>query len=82
MSRLSPLVAGPDSVTIITPSPEVVAASAINGEISGPGWWQKPEGVENVIIGEGSGKPIVARSFEDAFDKLLDDAEGHDDRNC
>ncbi|CAM1506608.1 Fc.00g062490.m01.CDS01 [Cosmosporella sp. VM-42] len=59
-------------------SPEVVAASAIKGKIAGPGWYQKPEGVEKVIIGEGSGDHIVdqTRSFEDAFDKLINDVEG------
>lgn len=59
-------------------SPEVVAASAIRGKIAGPGWYQKPEGVEKVIIGEGSGDHIVdqTRSFENAFDKLINDVEG------
>ncbi|KAI5866748.1 mitochondrial Homoaconitase [Durotheca rogersii] len=59
-------------------SPEIVAASAIRGKIAGPGWYQKPEGVEKVIIGEGSGDHIVdqTRSFENAFDKLINDIEG------
>jgi homoaconitate hydratase len=58
-------------------SPEVVAASAVRGKIAGPGWYQKPEGVEKVIIGEGSGDHIVdqTRSFEDAFDKLINDVD-------
>jgi len=34
-------------------SPEVVAASALSGKISGPGWYEKPVGVEKVVLGEG-----------------------------
>ncbi|KAI0437243.1 aconitase a/isopropylmalate dehydratase [Xylaria telfairii] len=58
-------------------SPEVVAASAIRGKIAGPGWYQKPEGVEKVIIGEGSGDHIVdkTRSFENAFEKMINDVD-------
>ncbi|KAI0602516.1 aconitase a/isopropylmalate dehydratase [Biscogniauxia sp. FL1348] len=58
-------------------SPEVVAASAIRGKIAGPGWYQKPEGVEKVIIGEGSGDHIVdqTRSFESALEKTINDVE-------
>jgi homoaconitate hydratase len=58
-------------------SPEVVAASALSGHISGPGWYQKPEGVEKVIIGEGSGDHEVdkALSVEDALDKIIAQAE-------
>lgn len=58
-------------------SPEVVAASALKGKIAGPGWYQKPEGVEKVIIGEGEGEPELdkALSVEEALDKLLADAE-------
>ncbi|KAL6876785.1 homoaconitase-like protein [Trichoderma novae-zelandiae] len=58
-------------------SPEVVAASAIKGAIAGPGWYQKPEGVEKVIIGEGSGDFAAdkARSIESAFDKMLAEVE-------
>ena len=36
-------------------SPEVVAASALNGKISSPGWYQKPEGWTGVVRGEGDG---------------------------
>jgi homoaconitate hydratase len=43
-------------------SPEVVAASALKGEIAGPGWYQKPEGVEKVIIGEGNGDAEADRA--------------------
>lgn len=58
-------------------SPEVVAASALQGKIAGPGWYQKPDGVEKVIIGEGEGDFEVdkAASVEDALSKLLADAE-------
>lgn len=54
-------------------SPEIVAASALHGKIAGPGWYQKPEGVEKVIIGEGSGdfQADKARSTVNAFDKLI-----------
>ncbi|KAJ4388815.1 mitochondrial Homoaconitase [Gnomoniopsis smithogilvyi] len=58
-------------------SPEVVAASALKGKIAGPGWYEKPEGVEKVIIGEGEGDHQVdkALSIEDALDKYLAEAE-------
>ncbi|TGO91496.1 hypothetical protein BPOR_0026g00200 [Botrytis porri] len=36
-------------------SPEVVAASALSGYISGPGWYQPPIGVNKVVLGEGNG---------------------------
>ena len=36
-------------------SPEVVAASALSGKISGPGWYEKPVEVEKVVLGEGNG---------------------------
>ncbi|KAH7318098.1 hypothetical protein B0I35DRAFT_373930 [Stachybotrys elegans] len=58
-------------------SPEIVAASVLKGKIAGPGWYQKPEGVEKVIIGEGSGDFAAdkARSIESAFDKMLGDLD-------
>ncbi|KAK3498925.1 putative homoaconitase precursor [Neurospora hispaniola] len=58
-------------------SPEVVAASALKGKIAGPGWYQKPEGVEKVIIGEGNGvvEQDKAMSIEDALDKIIAEAE-------
>ncbi|PSS00737.1 homoaconitase [Coniella lustricola] len=58
-------------------SPEVVAASALSGKIAGPGWYEKPEGVEKVIIGEGNGDVHADKAFvvEDALDKLLAEAE-------
>ena len=36
-------------------SPEIVAASALSGKISGPGWYQRPEGLSRVAVGEGQG---------------------------
>ncbi|KAL4782292.1 hypothetical protein BJX76DRAFT_293732 [Aspergillus varians] len=36
-------------------SPEVVAASALSGKISGPGWYNTPEGWTEVVRGEGDG---------------------------
>ncbi|EPE05412.1 homoaconitase [Ophiostoma piceae UAMH 11346] len=58
-------------------SPEVVAASALSGIISGPGVYQKPEGVEKVIIGEGNGnfEQDRAISVEEALDKLIADVD-------
>ncbi|TVY68883.1 Homoaconitase [Lachnellula suecica] len=58
-------------------SPEVVAASALSGKISGPGWYEKPVGVEKVVLGEGNGiaEEDRAVSVGDALDKLIADAE-------
>lgn len=36
-------------------SPEVVAASALNGRITGPGWYNRPEGWSGVVMGEDDG---------------------------
>ena len=36
-------------------SPEVVAASAVDGKISGSGWCDQPIGAESVVLGEGNG---------------------------
>ena len=36
-------------------SPEVVAASALSGKISGPGWYEKPQGWQGVVRGDGDG---------------------------
>ncbi|KAL9602852.1 MAG: hypothetical protein Q9219_001547 [cf. Caloplaca sp. 3 TL-2023] len=36
-------------------SPEVVAASALHGRITGPGWYDQPEGWSGVVRGEGDG---------------------------
>jgi homoaconitate hydratase len=58
-------------------SPEVVAASALQGKIAGPGWYKKPEGVEKVVIGEGNGNAEAdkAKSIEDALDKFIAQAD-------
>lgn len=58
-------------------SPEVVAASALSGKISGPGWYEKPVGVEKVVLGEGNGIPEEDRAMSvgDALDKLIADAD-------
>lgn len=58
-------------------SPEVVAASAMNGKISGPGWYEKPVGVEKVVLGEGNGVPAQdkAMSIEEALERLISQAD-------
>lgn len=58
-------------------SPEVVAASAIKGKIAGPNWYEKPEGVEKVIIGEGTGDFAAdqASAVVDGLDKLLSEMD-------
>ncbi|CAM1507866.1 Fc.00g047140.m01.CDS01 [Cosmosporella sp. VM-42] len=58
-------------------SPEIVAASALKGVIAGPGWYQKHEGVEKVIIGEGTGDHVAdkALSIEYVLDKILAEPE-------
>ena len=53
-------------------SPEVVAASALKGQIAGPGWYQKPKGWQEVIKGEGG---YATFGVEDVLDKLVKDAE-------
>lgn len=58
-------------------SPEVVAASALQGKIAGPGWYEKPADWAGVRRGEGDGVKEGDRmiSIEDALDKLIRDAE-------
>ncbi|KAF2770735.1 homoaconitase [Teratosphaeria nubilosa] len=58
-------------------SPEVVAASALQGKIAGPGWYEKPEGWAGVNKGEGDGIRDEDRvmTIEDALGKLVKDAE-------
>lgn len=58
-------------------SPEVVAASALNGKISGPGWYEQPVGVEKVVLGEGNGilEQDRAMSIEEALDKIIAEAD-------
>jgi homoaconitate hydratase len=58
-------------------SPEVVAASALSGKISGPGWYEKPEGWTGVIRGEGDGIKEEDRmlTIEEALEKLIAQAD-------
>lgn len=58
-------------------SPEVIAASALNGSISGTGWYEKPEGVEGVVRGEGDGIKDEHRmlTVEEQLAKLVTQAE-------
>lgn len=54
-------------------SPEVVAASALSGKISGPGWYQTPEGWYGVVRGEGDGIREEDRMLtaEEALEKVI-----------
>ncbi|PKY04446.1 homoaconitate hydratase [Aspergillus campestris IBT 28561] len=54
-------------------SPEVVAASALSGTLSGPGWYQTPEGWTGVVRGEGDGIREEDRmlTMEEALEKVL-----------
>lgn len=54
-------------------SPEVVAASALNGKISGPGLYQEPEGWKGVDHGEGDGTLAAdyLTSIDEALDKVI-----------
>ena len=54
-------------------SPEVVAASALSGKISGPGWYEKPEGWSGVVRGEGDGIKEEDRMItaDEAFQKII-----------
>ena len=54
-------------------SPEVVAASALNGKISGPGWYEKPQDWAGVVRGEGDGIREEDRMItaSEALDKII-----------
>ncbi|KAJ5675937.1 hypothetical protein N7462_008834 [Penicillium macrosclerotiorum] len=54
-------------------SPEVVAASALSGKLSGPGWYQTPENWNGVIRGEGDGIREEERmlTMEEALEKVI-----------
>lgn len=54
-------------------SPEVVAASALSGKLSGPGWYQRPEGWSGVVRGEGDGIKEEERMItaEEAIEKVI-----------
>lgn len=68
---------GSPSALAYLASPEVVAASALSGKISGPGWYEKPIGVEKVVLGEGEGIPEKdkAMSVEEALDRIINQAD-------
>ncbi|KAK4504931.1 hypothetical protein PRZ48_002894 [Zasmidium cellare] len=59
-------------------SPEVVAASALQGKIAGPGWYEKPAEWTGVNRGVGDGVREEDRmiSIEDALERLIKQAEG------
>ncbi|KAL4967263.1 homoaconitase LysF [Aspergillus stella-maris] len=54
-------------------SPEVVAASALSGKLSGPGWYETPEGWTEVVRGEGDGIKEEDRMLtaEEQLEKLI-----------
>ena len=54
-------------------SPEVVAASALKGTISGPGTYQKPEGWKGVEVGEGNGvsEESLMITADEALEKII-----------
>lgn len=56
-------------------SPEVVAASALNGVISAPGWYQTPQMYEGIMAGEGDGFQRRVVGIEEALEKLIGQAD-------
>ncbi|ORY04874.1 homoaconitase mitochondrial precursor [Clohesyomyces aquaticus] len=58
-------------------SPEVVAASALSGKISGPGWYEAPQGYAGVRRGEGDGIAEEERmmTIEDMLEKVIKEAD-------
>ncbi len=66
-----------DSRTSRSLSPEVVASSAFSGMISGPGWYQQPEGTSDVVMGEGDGVKEDERMIttEEAIEKIIDQVD-------
>ena len=58
-------------------SPEVVAASALNGKISGPGWYKRQDGLGGVLRGEGDGIREADRMIriEDALEDIINQAD-------
>lgn len=58
-------------------SPEVVAASALNGRISGPGWYKRPNGADGVLRGDGDGIRETDRMIriEDALEDIINQAD-------
>ncbi|KAI9865040.1 MAG: mitochondrial Homoaconitase [Vezdaea acicularis] len=58
-------------------SPEVVAASALSGIISGPGLYEKPDNVKGVVLGEGDKVKEEDRiiSIAEALEKIIAEAD-------
>ena len=54
-------------------SPEVVAASALAGQIQGPGFYEQPKDWSGVILGEGDGIKEEERMItaEEALEKII-----------
>lgn len=50
-------------------SPEVVAASALEGKITGPGWYQQPAGWTGVEKSEG--EPFAEKSVDEALESVI-----------
>ena len=59
-------------------SPEVVAASALTGKITGPGWYQQPEDWSGVAMGKGDGIKEEDRMItaEEALEKVISELDG------
>ena len=57
-------------------SPEVVAASALNGFISSPGWYKRPEEYAGISAGEGDGIQRRMVGIEEALEKFVGQADG------
>ena len=61
-------------------SPEVVASTALSGMISSPGWYQRPEGLTGVAIGEGHGsigEGPQLMTAEEALERVIGQLESH-----
>ena len=54
-------------------SPEVVSASALHGQIAGPGWYEQPKDWSGVVRGEGDGVAEEDRMItaDEALDKVI-----------
>lgn len=59
-------------------SPEVVAASALSGKITSPGWYEQPEGWSGIAMGEGDGIKEEDRMItaEEALEKVIGQLDG------
>jgi len=56
-------------------SPEVVAASALNGKICSPGWYERPQNYMGIMAGEGDGIQRRIVGIEEALEKLIGQAD-------